>query len=58
MNLATFMLKIPGKLKRKDDFKIVAIVAKRTFDTERYNSFVGFSKCLAKYENQKRIFVI
>ena len=40
MNVATFMLKILGKLKRKDDFKIVASVAKRKFDTEPYDSFV------------------
>ena len=39
-NLAKFMLKILGKLKRKNDFKIVAIVAKRKFDTETYDSFV------------------
>ena len=32
MNLATFMLKILGKLKRKGDSKIVSIVAKRRFD--------------------------
>ena len=40
MNLATFMLKILGKLKRKYYFKIVAIVAKHKFDTEPYDSFV------------------
>ena len=40
MNLATFTLKILGKLKRKDDFKIASIVGKRTFDTEPYDSFV------------------
>ena len=40
MNTATFMLKILGKLKRKDDMKIVAIVAKCKFDIERYDSFV------------------
>ena len=28
MNLGTLMLKILGKMKRKDDFKMVAIVAK------------------------------
>ena len=39
-NLATFMLKILGKLKRKDDFKIVAIVAKGKLDTESYDSFL------------------
>ena len=39
-NTATFMLKILGKLKRKDDIKIVAIVAKCKFDTEPYDSFV------------------
>ena len=38
MNLATFMLKILEKLKRKDDFQIVSIVAKRKFDTEPYDS--------------------
>ena len=38
--LATFMLKILEKLKRKDDFKIVAIVAKCKFDTVQYDSFV------------------
>ena len=31
--------KILGKLKGKDDFKIVAIVAKRKFDSEPYDSF-------------------
>ena len=36
----TWRQKILGKLKRKDDFKIVAIVAKRTFDSEPYDSFV------------------
>ena len=40
MNLATLMLKILGKLNRKDDFKMVAIVAKRKFDTKPYESFV------------------
>ena len=40
MNLATFMLKIQGKLQRTDDFKIVAIVATRKFDTDPYDSFV------------------
>ena len=40
MNLAMFMLKILGKLKRKDDFKIVAVVKKCKFDTEPYDSFV------------------
>ena len=40
MNLATFMLKILGKLKRKEYFKIVAIVAKHKFDTEPYDYFV------------------
>ena len=34
------MLKILEKLKRKDDLKIVAIVAKRKFNTESYDSFV------------------
>ena len=29
-----------AKLKRKDDFKIVDIVAKRKFDSEAYDSFV------------------
>ena len=32
--------KILGKLKGKDDFKIVAIVGKRKFDSEPYESFV------------------
>ena len=40
MNLATLMLKIEGKLTRKDDFKMVAIVAKRKLDTKPYESFV------------------
>ena len=35
-----FMLKILGKLKRKDYFKIVAIVAKHKFDIEPYDSFI------------------
>ena len=34
------MLKILEKLKRKDYFKIVAIVVKHKFDTEPYDSFV------------------
>ena len=33
MNLVTFMLKTLGKLKGKDDFMTVTIVAKRKFDT-------------------------
>ena len=37
LNLATFRLKNTG---RKDDFKIVAILAKREFDSEPYDSFV------------------
>ena len=37
LNLATFRLKSTG---RKDDFKIVAIVAKCKFDSEPYDSFV------------------
>ena len=37
LNLATFRLKNTG---RKDDFKIVAIVAKLKFDFEPYDSFV------------------
>ena len=36
-NLATFRLK---NTKRKDDFSIVAIVRKRKFDSEPYDSFV------------------
>ena len=36
-NLATFRLKNTG---RKDDFKIIAIVAKRKFDSESDDSFV------------------
>ena len=32
--------RIQGKLKRKDDFEIVAIVAKPKFDSEPYDSFV------------------
>ena len=39
LNLVTFKLKIQGKLKIKDDFKIVAIVAKSKFETEAYDSF-------------------
>ena len=35
-----FTLKILGKLKTKDDFKIVFIVAKRKFDTKPCDSFV------------------
>ena len=38
--MATFMLKILGKLKRQDDIKIVTIVAKCKFDTEPSDSFV------------------
>ena len=44
-----------GKFKRKDDFKIVAIVARRKFDSKPYDSFVekeAFLK-LAKSEKQK-----
>ena len=37
LNLVTFKLKKRGKLKIKDDFKIVAIVAKSKF--EPYDSF-------------------
>ena len=37
LDLATFRLKNTG---RKFDFKIVAIVAKRKFDSEPYDSFV------------------
>ena len=37
MDLATFRLKNTG---RKDDLKIVAIVAKHKFDSEPYDSFV------------------
>ena len=37
LNLATFRLKNIG---RKDDFKIVATVAKREFDSEPYDPFV------------------
>ena len=40
MNLATLMLKILGKLQTKDDFKMVAVGAKRKFDTKPYKSFV------------------
>ena len=29
-----------GKLKREDDFKIIAVVAKHKFDSEPYDSFV------------------
>ena len=35
-----FMLKTLGKLKRKDNIQIVAIVAKCKFDTEPYDSSV------------------
>ena len=43
-NLAMFRLK---KYKRKDYFKIVAIAAKRKFDSEPCDSFVEFFfKCL------------
>ena len=34
------MLKILGELKRKDDIKIVVVVAKCKFDTEPSDSFV------------------
>ena len=37
LNLATVRLKNTG---RKDDFKIVAIVAKRKFNSEPYDFFV------------------
>ena len=37
LSLATFRLKNTG---RKDDFKIVAIVAKPKFDSDPYDSFV------------------
>ena len=55
LNLVTFKLKIQGKLKIKDDFKIVAIVAKSKFETEAYDSWRirGFSKCLVKSYQQK-----
>ena len=41
LNLVTFKLKNTGnrKLKIKDDFKIVAIVAKSKFETEVFDSF-------------------
>ena len=39
-NLATFRLKNTVKTEKKDDFQIVAIVAKRNFDSELHDSFV------------------
>ena len=43
LNLATFRLKKLGKLERKDDFKIVAVVGKRKVNSEPYE-FLWFKK--------------
>ena len=37
--------------------RFFAIVTKHNFDTETYDCFVGFSKCLAKSDKQKGIFL-
>ena len=35
-----FRLKNAGESKKKDDFKIIVIVAKRKFDSKPFDSFV------------------
>ena len=39
LNLVAFKLKNTEKTENKDDFKIVAIVAKSKFETEAFDSF-------------------
>ena len=50
------MLKILGKLQRKDYLKIAAIVAKRKFDTEPYDSFAEYNSIAMFSESEKNFY--